>query len=123
MSITRRRPAPYSLTGPKGRVCEKVQIADTPLSRARGLLTTPDLADTEGLMLVPCDRVHTFGMRYPISAVFCDPDLRVVAVETLSPNTTSDRHDDATVCFEVPPSVAANVEVGDMLRLQRRGIA
>lgn len=55
-------------------------------SRAVGLLATPRLEDPSGLWIAPCNSVHTFGMRYPIDAVFVDAGGRVAkVVATLRP--------------------------------------
>lgn len=54
--------------------------ADNPLTRLRGLLGRHPLhADAqEALLLVPCNSVHTFGMRYPLDIVFLDAEQRVL---------------------------------------------
>lgn len=54
--------------------------ADTALTRLRGLLGRPPLQGgaSEGLLLVPCNSVHTFWMRYPLDIVFLDGDDRVL---------------------------------------------
>ncbi len=48
--------------------------ADSARSRMRGLLGRPQLAANacEALWLVPCNNVHTIGMRYPLDIVFLD---------------------------------------------------
>ncbi len=61
-------------------VADRVGVAETPSSRRRGLLGTDALAEGEGLLLVPCRQVHTFGMRYPVDVVFLDGSHRVVRV-------------------------------------------
>ena len=50
----------------------KVRIADSYVSRLRGLLGSKRLDDTEGLLLKRCSSVHTIGMRYPLDLVFMD---------------------------------------------------
>jgi uncharacterized membrane protein (UPF0127 family) len=61
-------------------VCERCLVADTPLARMRGLLGRSGLEPGEGILLRPCGSVHTFFMRFPIDVVFCDRELRVLAV-------------------------------------------
>lgn len=64
-----------------GRVaCERCFVADTPLTRLRGLLGRPPLGEGEGLMLRPAAAIHTWFMRSAIDAVFLDRDLTVVHV-------------------------------------------
>jgi uncharacterized membrane protein (UPF0127 family) len=61
-------------------VAKRCRIADTPLSRLRGLLGRARLGHGEALLLRPTWSVHTFFMRFPIDVVFVDRGLRVLAV-------------------------------------------
>jgi uncharacterized protein len=63
-------------------VCERCQVADGPLSRMRGLLGRPRLEPDTGLLLEPCNSIHTFFMRFPIDAVFLDAERRVLRVRS-----------------------------------------
>ena len=75
--MTRRE----TLFGADGRaVCERCVVADTPVSRARGLLGRTELPPGEGLLLRPASSIHMFFMRFPIDAVFLDRELAVVKV-------------------------------------------
>lgn len=47
-----------------------VETAGTFFRRTRGLLGRRGLNPGEGLLLVPCNAVHTLGMRFPIDVVF-----------------------------------------------------
>ena len=62
-------------------VCERCRIAETPLTRLRGLLGRARLRSDEGLLIRPTAAVHTCFMRFPIDAVFLDSNLVVVGVE------------------------------------------
>lgn len=57
-----------------------VRTADTFLSRLKGLLGTPGPGEGEGLWIVPCRCVHTFGMRFPVDVAFLDAGGVVVGV-------------------------------------------
>jgi uncharacterized protein len=61
-------------------VCERCVLADTALTRMRGLLGRRDLPSGEGILLKPASSVHMAFMRFAIDAVFLDRDLRVVKV-------------------------------------------
>jgi len=54
-----------------------VDVAGDAASRRKGLLGRETLADGEGLWIVPCEAVHTFGMQFPIDLVYVDRDKRV----------------------------------------------
>jgi uncharacterized protein len=61
-------------------VCERCVLADTALTRMRGLLGRRELPSGEGILLRPASSVHMAFMRFPIDAVFLDRDLRVMKV-------------------------------------------
>ena len=50
----------------------QLRVADTPWQRMRGLLGYPPLQADQGLLIRPCNMVHTVGMRYPIDIVYID---------------------------------------------------
>ncbi|HBL15516.1 MAG: hypothetical protein A2X36_12955 [Elusimicrobia bacterium GWA2_69_24] len=58
-------------------VAAKTRVADTPASRAVGLLGRDGLGPEEGLWIVPCAMIHTVGMRFPIDVLFLDREGRV----------------------------------------------
>jgi uncharacterized membrane protein (UPF0127 family) len=51
-------------------IAGKVMIANTFLKRLKGLLTSNGLEEDEGLIIKPCNSVHSFGMRFSIDLVF-----------------------------------------------------
>lgn len=56
----------------------KVLVADGFFGRLIGLLSRKSLPDTEGLLLVPCASIHTFGMRFSIDVIFLDRENKVL---------------------------------------------
>jgi uncharacterized protein len=61
-------------------VCERCLLAETPLTRLKGLLGRRQLPDGEGLFLRPASSIHMFFMRFSIDAVWLDADLNVLKV-------------------------------------------
>src|SRR3954470_24179243 len=61
-------------------VCERCLLAETPLTRLKGLLGRRGLEQGEGLLLRPAASIHTFFMRFPIDAVWVDRELNVLDV-------------------------------------------
>ncbi|HET7046469.1 MAG TPA: DUF192 domain-containing protein [Gaiellaceae bacterium] len=59
---------------------ERLEVADTPPSRLRGLLGRRGLDQGHGLLLKPAGSIHTTFMRFPIDVVFLDRDLNVLKV-------------------------------------------
>jgi uncharacterized membrane protein (UPF0127 family) len=56
---------------------ECIDLADTSRKRQKGLLGRSGLAAGHGLWIVPCESIHTFGMRFPIDVVYLDRKKRV----------------------------------------------
>lgn len=59
-------------------VASSVAVADSFLSRLRGLLARPPMGEGQGLLLLDCGSVHTVGMGYSIDVAFLDAEGRVV---------------------------------------------
>jgi hypothetical protein len=59
-------------------VGSRVKVADTWWGRLRGYLGRRRPVDGEGLLLVPCNGIHTYGMTFPLDVLFLDNGGRVV---------------------------------------------
>lgn len=57
-----------------------IRVADTGLSRIIGLLGERKLLPGDGLLIVPSQGVHTWGMLFPIDVVVLDNDWNVLAM-------------------------------------------
>ena len=54
-----------------------VKVANQGATRRKGLLGRTHLAPGEGLWIIPCEAIHTFGMQFPIDLVYLDRKNRV----------------------------------------------
>jgi uncharacterized protein len=61
-------------------LAEGADIADTSKKRRTGLLKHTGLAPGEGLWIVPCEAVHTFGMGFPIDVLFLSKKRQVLKI-------------------------------------------
>jgi len=98
-------------------VCERCVLADTALTRMRGLLGRRSLGNGEGILLKPASSVHMAFMRFPIDAVFLDRELRVVKIaDDLRPWRAAGSRG-ARAVLEIPAGEAdrRGVRVGDRL--------
>lgn len=69
-----------------GIVLEPVKQTTTALERMRGLLGRPPLHNREGLLIQPCNSVHTLFMRYAVDVIYLDRNYSVIkVVSALSP--------------------------------------
>jgi len=61
-------------------IADKVEIADSFMSRLIGLVGKKSLSEGTALVLKPCNSIHTFFMRFSIDVVFLDRDNLVIHV-------------------------------------------
>jgi len=73
----------------KGKILgSRVRTATTFRRRLKGLLGTRELPRDEGLWIVHCSSIHSFGMGYPIDVLFLDAAGDVVG---LFPSVSTNR--------------------------------
>ena len=101
-------------------VCERCLLAETALTRMKGLLGRRYLPPGEGILLMPAPSVHMAFMRFAIDAVFLDRDMRVVKIAAdLKPwraaGARGSKH-----CLEIAAGEAARrgLTVGDRLSVE-----
>jgi len=94
-----------------------LRIADSVTSRARGLLFSTPLKKSEGMLIKPCNSVHTMGMSYKLDIVFMDKGGYVVkVVKNLSPIRMAMKYKaDCTLELIANESTRLNIEVGQRL--------
>lgn len=100
-------------------LARNARVADTHWSRLRGLLGRPELAPGEGLLILPCRAVHTWGMRFSLDVALGDADGRIVATyPELRPWRTTSIHSGASWALELPRGTleASGTTVGDDVR-------
>lgn len=104
-------------------VCESCAVAETPLTRLRGLLGKRSLAPGEGLLLRPSPSIHTFFMRFSIDVVFLDADLRVLrVVDSVKPwRAAGCRRARAVLELGAGEASARGISPGEQLRLDAGG--
>ncbi len=62
-------------------IASRVKIAQDYRSRSVGLLNRASLEDDEGLLIRPCNSIHTFFMKFPIDVVFLDKLGKVAKIK------------------------------------------
>ena len=63
-------------------IASRLEVADTPSTRNKGLLGRTGLPSGGGLWIVPCASVHTFFMKFPIDLVYIDRRKKVKKVRS-----------------------------------------
>lgn len=101
-------------------VAQNALIADGLFPRMRGLLGRESLGPGEGLILRPCNSIHTFFMRFPIDAVFLDRSgLVIKAYHSLPAWRLSRTFFRSVMCLELPAGAITQslTQKGDRLQI------
>lgn len=71
-------------------ILSQVLLANSFWSRLKGLLGRKHLAPEEGLLIQPCNSVHTLGMSFSIGVLFLDAEQRILhLIPSLPPGRLS----------------------------------
>lgn len=94
-----------------------LEAAKSSARRTKGLLGRRGLAPGEGLWIVPCEAVHTFGMKFPIDLVYLDRKHRVKKVRSNVPPWRLSACLVAHSIIELPAGTihATQTQTGDLL--------
>lgn len=105
----------------KGTVlAEQAGLAQSFLTRLRGLLGRRSLDEGQGLVIQPTDMIHTFFMAFAIDVAFVDRQDRVLkTVAGMKPWRASPLVRRSHRVVELPVGVLAHTrtEAGDQLRI------
>ena len=97
-----------------------ILIADTLVTRLIGLMFKEKLVGAEGLLINPCNSIHTFFMRYSLDIVFLSSDNRVVKIlRDVRPWSMSWIYFRAKKTLELPAGkLPLDVKEGDTLEVK-----
>ena len=101
---------------------ECIRVADTGLSRIIGLLGERKLPPGDGLLIVPSQGVHTWGMLFPIDIAVLDREWNVLALRPRMRQFSMTRiFWKAAAVLELPPGVldSTSTALGDTLTFNR----
>lgn len=97
---------------------EEVENANHFARRFMGLMYRKCMAENHGLLLTPCDEIHTFGMRFSIDTVALDNDNRVLFIDpAVPPHKVRKRVKNCKKILELNAGTAEKlgITVGDVL--------
>lgn len=103
-------------------LAHSLRLALGPWSRLSGLLRGPPLGRGEGMLLRPCNSVHTMMMRYTIDVAFLDERGHVVGLcSELRPWSMSGAHRSALCTLELFAGTLAEstTVIGDAVEFVR----
>lgn len=99
----------------------RVQSANTFWLRLKGLLGRTGLDPEEGLLIEPCNSVHTLGMKFAIAVVFLAADNRVLhLIPDMPPGKLSPVVRGARKVLELHPQCLLNqrLGIGEILKFE-----
>jgi uncharacterized membrane protein (UPF0127 family) len=97
------------------------RVADNMWTRLKGLIGSPPLEPGEGLLIAPCQSIHTHFMGFPIDVLYVDRENQVVGLHrSLPPWRFGSFHRRARFVIELPAGTleATGTEVGDRLSVE-----
>lgn len=103
-------------------IAAEAQVADSFLSRGRGLIGRPPLREGQALVIRPCKGIHTWFMKYPIDVVYVDATDTVIDIETqIAPWRLCKPRRKASYVIELRAGTATpdRVQIGDQIALVR----
>ena len=102
-------------------LADRATIADTSATRRTGLLKHTEFVPGDGLWIVPCEAVHTFGMRFAIDLVFLNKKRQVRKIQHAVPKRRIAMDLLAHSVLELPAGTVAatRTAVGDQLELEK----
>ena len=101
-------------------LAENAEPADNFFRRLIGLMGSPCLKAGEGLILKPCNSIHTFFMRFPIDVAFIDRENKIVKIYPCLPAwRLSGIFFNSALCLELPAGTLAitRSQAGDTIQL------
>jgi uncharacterized membrane protein (UPF0127 family) len=102
-------------------LADRVRVARSLWSRTRGLLGTRELPKGEGLLIEPCNAIHSFWMQYAFDALFLKRDGEIVhAISRMRPQRMSRPVFSAHSVLELPAGTieATATRTGDRVRVE-----
>lgn len=101
-------------------ILKKMQIANTFVSRVIGLMFKKEHPNFDGLLIEPCNSIHTCFMRYSIDVVFLnDKNLVIKIIRDIKPWRMTWFYYKATKVLEFPSGmVTLDIKLGDELSFE-----
>ena len=100
---------------------DRIRVADTGMTRIVGLLGERQLANGDGLLIIPSQGVHTWGMQFPIDIAVLDAQWTIIAVRSeMVPFRVTRMFWKAAGVLELPAGrlSATSTSVGDRIEFE-----
>ncbi|MCX6590258.1 MAG: DUF192 domain-containing protein [Acidobacteria bacterium] len=103
------------------QLADRAAVANTSRLRRTGLLQHERLEPGDGLWIVPCEAVHTFGMKFEIDVLFLNKKKQVLKIRHSMPRRRMSLLLWAHSVLELPAGTAAQTGTmrGDQLEFEK----
>jgi uncharacterized protein len=101
-------------------IAEEIELADSFIRRFLGLMFRKSMPQNHGLLLSPCNAIHTFSMKFAIDALFLAQDGTILYIEhAMKPNKAGKAVKNAVSVLELNPGTAEKfgLQIGDVLTI------
>lgn len=102
------------------KLVENLWVADTFFSRFLGLMGSDALQENQGLLISPCQQIHTHFMGYTVDVIFLDKHYKVVHIApAMKPWKFTKFIKNAYFVLELAENRGKNIQIDDTLTLQK----
>jgi uncharacterized membrane protein (UPF0127 family) len=101
-------------------IATTVEIANDPGASMKGLLGRREFPQGEALIIRHCQSIHMFFMKFPIDAIFCNDQDKVVGLcKDIKPFHLSPIFFKALYVIELPTGTitTSNTQIGDQVEI------
>jgi len=88
-----------------------IRKTETFFERGRGLLGCTGLEEGHGMLISPCNSIHTFFMKFPIDVIFLSNDNRILAIH---PNMKPQRFSRSAKASSVLELMAGQTDISGL---------
>ncbi len=104
-----------------GIILERVVIADNFSTRLKGLMGKKSLGENDGLLIKPCNSIHTFFMKFNIDVVFIDKNNRIISIyRNMLPWKFSKIYFESQFCIEGNKECFKDLKIGDKINIIKK---
>jgi len=99
-------------------IAENGNITTSFYDRFKGLLGRKEIKHDEALIIIPCNSIHMFFMKFPIDVIFIDKNDRVCEIiQNIEPWRVSKIIKEAKYVIELKTGKIekVNIEIGDLI--------